>query len=95
MAKAKIYRDLTVGKDPVTVETDVPKGMRGAFLFQSDKSDPLNQLVVAGIVINEKLSLKVTVEREGKASAESRAIAILAAAIIDNAAEIRDALAAE
>ena len=70
--------------------------MRTSLLFQADKSDPLNQLVVAGVTINERFCLKVLkvkMNRSPGSRAEEDAITALIAAVIENYAEIRDALA--
>ena len=73
--------------------SEVPAArFRGVLLHQADKSDPLNQLVVAGISIKDRLAIRVTVEREDGRDAVDDAVAALALALVDHHAEIRDAM---
>ena len=92
MAKVVINRRGSDGEwSSETSEASAPR-LRGILLRQADKSDPFNQLVVAGISIKGRLAIRVTVEREDGRDAVDDAIAALALALVDRHAEIRDAM---
>jgi hypothetical protein len=78
------------GGDEVEVAT---AKLRGVLLLDADKSDPLNQFVVAGLMVNERLAIRARADQQDGPGAHDRAIAALAAAVIEHHAEIRDALA--
>jgi len=79
------------GGEQVDVSTEK---LRGLLLIDPDKSDPHNQRLIVGLIVNERLSIRVKAGWcEGTRALDGRAIAALAAAIIENYAEIRDVLA--
>ena len=94
MKTVQVYRerDLT---DPMTeLEAVAVSGrIEGCILLGADKSDPLNQLVVAGIKIPGKFAIRVTVTRYESKEPENEALGLLAEAIVQCHSEIRDALA--
>lgn len=79
------------GGEAVEVSTEK---LRGRLFIDDDKTDPLNLRMVVGLMVNERLSIRVKVGwRESTGSPDGEVIAALAAAIIENYAEIRDVLA--
>lgn len=91
MKFVEVFRNLP-GLDSAESAVDDSK-IRVGFLRQADKSDPLNQLVVAHFVANERFALKVSIARAPGVDAEAEALRVMAAAIVEHYAEIRDAIA--
>jgi hypothetical protein len=94
MANDVVSRRLRAGEPRERVEVDPPKGVRGSVFIDDDKTDPYNPVAMLSLDFGEAMNITVTVGPPRK-NALNRALAIMAAAILDSSAEIRDALAAE
>jgi hypothetical protein len=79
------------GPDPL-VETEP---LRVQILGVADKSDPLNQLLSVGFTIGKRVGARAVLVRADHPRAAEDAIAGLILIAIENAAEIRDAIAME
>lgn len=97
-----VYRDWGDGINDVGAVWDadyyaaVPPGLTVCILNEADKSDPANQLRVFTVRIGERLAYKVTLTAQCGDEREILKLGFLALFMtaVDNAAEIRDAIAA-
>jgi hypothetical protein len=98
MAKANVRfaHDLTV-PPPLGADVETETGpVEVLVLNQADPSDPLDTLLVVALKIGKRCGARCSVIRTGDARADLRtAVAGMILMAINNAAEIRDAIAME
>ena len=101
MAKAigKFIRDLSAGLSGGG-DTEIDIGpLEVSILRHADKSDPLNQLLAVGFRVGKRCGGRAVIDRDFSSKSPyrdlPRVIAGLLVVAIENAAEIRDAIAME
>jgi len=98
MVDVKIIRDWRESAGSETI-VSVDPDIMACILTQADKSDPMNRSAMVAARVGKRIGFRITVDlasdyRRGMRQIDE-ALSALAVCLVDNAAEIRDAIALE